>query len=108
MYLQAKAGGIHTKKVLCGNAGANSSSSITLDAKGEAARRGCGLSKEEHREDALALRAEERRDKLRKAVGSRKWAVIHGSLNGETRLRSPQSPCHEKEATPHSGMEGTR
>ena len=66
------------------------------------------LSKEEHREDALALRAEERRDKLRKAVGSRKWAVIHGSLNGETRLRSPQSPCHEKEATPHSGMEGTR
>ena len=28
------------------------------------------LSKEERREDALALRADERRDKLRKAVGS--------------------------------------
>ena len=27
-------------------------------------------SMKEHREDALALRAEERRDKLRKAVGS--------------------------------------
>ena len=39
-------------------------SSATLGAKG---RR---LSKKEHRVDALALRAEERRDKLRKAAGS--------------------------------------
>ena len=30
----------------------------------------CRLSRKEHREDALALRAEERRDKLRKAAGS--------------------------------------
>ena len=32
--------------------------------------RGSKLSEEERREDALALRADERRDKLRKAVGS--------------------------------------
>ena len=39
-------------------------SSVTLGTKGER------LSKEERRVDALALRAEERRDKLRKAAGS--------------------------------------
>ena len=43
------------------------------------------LSKEERRVDALALRAEERRDKLRKAMGRSKYPLIHGSLNGETR-----------------------
>ena len=42
------------------------------------------LSKKERRVDALALRAEERRDKLRKAVGRSTYPVIHGSLNGET------------------------
>ena len=42
------------------------------------------LSKKERRADALALRAEERRDKLRKAVGRSKYPVIHGYLNGET------------------------
>ena len=36
--------------------------------------------------DALALRAEERRDKLRKAVGRSKYPLIHGSLNGETHM----------------------
>jgi len=35
--------------------------------------------------DALALRAEERRDKLRKAMGRSKYSMIHGCLNGETR-----------------------
>ena len=35
-----------------------------------AGRGDCRLSRKEHREDALALRAEERRDKLRKAAGS--------------------------------------
>ena len=40
-------------------------SSVTLDVKGR-------LSEEERRVDALALRAEERRDKLRKATGSGK------------------------------------
>ena len=42
-------------------------SSVTLDAKGRTEKRS---SREEHRVDALALRAEERRDKLRKAAGS--------------------------------------
>ena len=45
--------------------------------------------------DALALRAEERRDKLRKAVGRSKYLLIHRYLNGETRLSIPQSPCTE-------------
>ena len=44
------------------------------------------LSKKERRADALALRAEERRDKLRKAVGRSKYPVIHGYLNGETHM----------------------
>ena len=44
------------------------------------------LSKKERRADALALRAEERRDKLRKAVGRSKCPVIHGYLNGETHM----------------------
>ena len=47
------------------------------------------LSKKGRRVDALALRAEERRDKLRKATGSRKQAGIRGYLNGETRLALP-------------------
>ena len=34
----------------------------------------------------MALRAEERRDKLRKAVGRSKYPVIHGFLNGETHM----------------------
>ena len=47
------------------------------------------LSKKGRRVDALALRAEERRDKLRKATGSRKQAQSRGSLNGGTRLALP-------------------
>ena len=43
-------------------------------------------SKKEHRVDALAPIAEEGRGKLRKAMGSRKQASIHGFPNGETRL----------------------
>ena len=35
--------------------------------------------------DAMALIAEEGRNKLRKAVGSRKYALIHGYPNGGTR-----------------------
>ena len=34
----------------------------------------------------MALRAEERRDKLRKAVGRSKYLMIHGYLNGETHM----------------------
>ena len=48
-------------------------------------------SRKGRRTDALALRAEERRDKLRKAVGRSKYSVIHRYLNGETRLEKIQS-----------------
>ena len=50
-----------------------------------------GLSEEERRADALALRAEERRDKLRKATGKSKYLMIRRYLNGETRLERLQS-----------------
>ena len=40
--------------------------------------------------DALALRADERRDKLRKASGRSKYPLIRRSLNGETQLSNPQ------------------
>ena len=43
-------------------------------------------SEEEHRADALALGAEERRDKLRKAAGRSKYPESRGCLNGETRI----------------------
>ena len=36
--------------------------------------------------DALALRADERRDKLRKAAGRSKYPTSRRFLNGETRL----------------------
>ena len=49
----------------------------------------------ERRVDALALRAEERRDKLRKAAGRSKYPSIRRCLNGETRLSKPQSPYGE-------------
>ena len=42
-------------------------------------------SEKERRVDARALIAEEGRDKLRKAAGSRKQAVIRGYPNGGTR-----------------------
>ena len=48
------------------------------------------LSKKERRVDALALRAEERRDKLRKAAGRSKYPLIRRYLNGETHMRRPQ------------------
>ena len=39
--------------------------------------------------DALALRADERRDKLRKASGRSKYPVIRRYLNGETHMSKP-------------------
>ena len=45
--------------------------------------------------DALALRADERRDKLRKASGRSTYPVIRRYLNGETWLREPQSTYGE-------------
>ena len=52
-------------------------------------------SMKEHREDALALRAEERRDKLRKAAGRSKYPLIRRCLNGETRLGELQSSIRQ-------------
>ena len=37
----------------------------------------------------MALRAEERRDKLRKATGRSKYFMIRRYLNGETYMRTP-------------------
>ena len=37
----------------------------------------------------MALRAEERRDKLRKATGRSKYPLIRGCLNGETHMSIP-------------------
>ena len=48
-------------------------------------------SEEERRVDALALRADERRDKLRKASGRSKYPLIRRYLNGETRRSKPPS-----------------
>ena len=39
--------------------------------------------------DALALRADERRDKLRKVTGRSKYPLIRECLNGETHMRIP-------------------
>ena len=54
------------------------------------ARKSNWLSYKERRVDALALRADERRDKLRKASGRSKYPLIRRSLNGETYLSVPQ------------------
>ena len=43
----------------------------------------------------MALRADERRDKLRKASGRGKYLMIRRSLNGETWLSKPQSAYGE-------------
>ena len=53
------------------------------------------LSCKERREDALALRADERRDKLRKAAVRSKYPVTRRCLNGETRRSKPPSPYTE-------------
>ena len=43
----------------------------------------------------MALRADERRDKLRKAAGSGKYTMIRRYLNGETHVRRPYVPYDE-------------
>ena len=53
------------------------------------------LSHKGRRTDALALRADERRDKLRKAAGSGKYTLIRRYLNGGTHMRTPHVPCTE-------------
>ena len=47
----------------------------------------------------MALDAEERRGKLRKATGSRTQAEIRGCLNGETRTRKTRAPWSGKRET---------
>ena len=72
--------------------------SNAMDVRGTAAtRRGESfwLSYKERRVDALALRADERRDKLRKASGRSKYPLIRRYLNGETWLSKPQSSYGE-------------
>ena len=53
------------------------------------------LSKEERRVDALALRAEERRDKLRKAAVRSKYPMTRRFLNGETHISGPYVSIRE-------------
>ena len=57
--------------------------------------------------DALALRADERRDKLRKASGRSKYPMIRRYLNGETRRSNPPSVSytHLIEAIKAAGLE---
>ena len=52
----------------------------------------------------MALRADERRDKLRKAAGRGKYPVIRRYLNGETRMRRPHASVRESIA--HGGEPG--
>ena len=61
-------------------------------------------SKKGRRADALALRADERRDKLRKAAGRGKCPVIRRCLNGETCMG--RIPCIH--ARIHNAWRGTR
>ena len=44
----------------------------------------------------FALRADERRDKLRKAAGSGKYTLIRRYLNGGTHIRKPYVPFTEQ------------
>ena len=43
----------------------------------------------------MALRADERRDKLRKAAGRSKYPLSRRYLNGETRMRSPHASIRQ-------------
>ena len=52
-------------------------------------------SRKEHRADALAPGADERRDKLRKAAGRGTYPVIRRCLNGETRMRKPHASARQ-------------
>ena len=53
------------------------------------------VTQKERRVDALALRADEGRDKLRKAAGRSKYSAIRRYPNGETRLEKLQSSYSE-------------
>ena len=70
--------------------------------RGEAKKK--RLSRKGRRADALALRAEERRDKLRKAAGRSKYPVIRGYLNGETHM--PKRRVSISESIAYGGEPG--
>jgi len=55
----------------------------------------------------LALGAEERRDKLRKAAGSGTYAKNRRYLNGGTHVREPYVP-HAEGGKPYRDAGGTR
>ncbi len=52
-------------------------------------------SNKERRVDALALRADEGRDKLRKAAGRSKYPLIRRYPNGETHMRRPHGSIRQ-------------
>ena len=62
---------------------------VSPDATGD----GRKVKQKEHRADALAPGADERRDKLRKAAGRSTCPVIRRCLNGETRMADAMHPC---------------
>ena len=53
------------------------------------------VKQKERRVDALALRAEEGRDKLRKASGRSKYPLIRGYPNGETPMSEPHGSVRQ-------------
>ena len=57
-----------------------------------------------HRVDALALRADERRDKLRKAAGRSTCPLIRRCLNGETHIR--KTYVSVRQSITHGGEPG--
>ena len=83
----------HTERETSNYREQRSVSSATLDRERRKTKK--RLSEEERRADALALRADERRDKLRKAAGSGKYTLIRRYLNGETHIRRPYVSIHE-------------
>ena len=64
---------------------------IPADATAEYVR----IKQKGRRADALALRADEGRDKLRKASGRSKYPLIRRCPNGETRTGRPCAPYDE-------------
>ena len=70
-------------------------STVTLDGKRKRLKSQKRLNDQERRVDALALRADERRDKLRKASGRSKYPLIRRYLNGETWWSKPPSSIRQ-------------
>ena len=65
------------------------------------------LSEQERREDALASRAEEGRDKLRKAMVRSKYPLTHGYPNEGTQLEQKSSYPYMSKVVYRKGTQGT-